>query len=85
MRINPVVYSVSREVKEDYQVPNSSIVLEKGILVVVPSISIQRDPDIYPDPLKFDPDRFSPEEMNKRNPFCFIPFGEGPRICIGKR
>lgn len=41
------------------------------------------DPSYYPDPHKFDPNRFLNEKIQERHQFCYLPFGEGPRRCIG--
>ncbi|XP_014286356.1 cytochrome P450 6k1 isoform X2 [Halyomorpha halys] len=59
--------------------------LERGDNMLIPVFSIHRDPQYYPDPEKFDPERFSPENIGSIRPFTYMPFGEGPRICIGNR
>ena len=52
--------------------------------MLVSVLGLHHDPKYYPDPEKFDPERFSEEEKKKRPHFSYLPFGEGPRICIGK-
>jgi len=53
-------------------------------MVVIPGYAIQRDENIFPDPEKFDPHRFSDQGSAGRDSAAFITFGLGPRNCIGK-
>jgi cytochrome P450 family 6 len=81
----PPSVSVQRETTANYKIPNSKIVLEKGTAIIVPVYGFHHDPEIYPEPEKFDPSRFDDEEVKKRHPFAWLPFGSGPRGCPGIR
>lgn len=55
--------------------------VEKGTPVIIPVMAIHYDPKYFPDPEKFIPERFSERLQEK---FSYLPFGEGPRMCLGK-
>jgi cytochrome P450 family 6 len=67
-------------VKKEYKIPNSNLVIPKGTQVTqgtqVPVYSLQRDPQYFPKPEKFDPERFSDENVHKIRPFTYLPFGK---------
>jgi len=83
LRKYPSVPILNRECTKTYKIPGSDVTLEKGMLTVIPVLGLHYDPKYYPDPDRFDPERFSEEEKAKRHHFAYLPFGEGPRICIG--
>uniref|UniRef100_A0A1Y1KCH3 Cytochrome P450 n=1 Tax=Photinus pyralis TaxID=7054 RepID=A0A1Y1KCH3_PHOPY len=80
----PLPHLVRRCVK-DYKVPGTNLTIEKGTAVTVSVYGIHYDPDYYPNPEQFDPERFSAENKPTIKPFTYLPFGEGPRMCIGLR
>lgn len=84
LRLYPVFPILPRVCVKDYQVPGTDFTIEKNTFVMVSNMGIQRDPHYYPDPEKFDPERFSNENKAKRPLVSHVPFGEGPRICVGK-
>lgn len=76
---------LNRVCTKDIVLPTTSLHMSKGVDVVIPVLAIHRDPEIYPDPEKFDPERFTEANIASRHPYTYLPFGEGPRVCIGMR
>ncbi|XP_074025901.1 probable cytochrome P450 6a23 [Leptinotarsa decemlineata] len=85
LRKHSALAVLQRVCTKPYTIPGTDIVLEKGTAVNIPVLGIHRDPEYYPEPDKFDPERFNEENKARRHPFAYMPFGEGPRICIGAR
>ncbi|KAK7466673.1 hypothetical protein BaRGS_00037240 [Batillaria attramentaria] len=83
MRLYPSLFVLDRQIAEDMEFGGYHI--KKGWRIAIPAFTIHRDPAIWPDPLKFDPERFTPEARATRHPYAFMPFGLGPRNCIGMR
>jgi cytochrome P450 len=85
LRLYPPVWTIARTCEIPYEIAGYSI--PRGAVLVAPQFVVHRDPRFWPDPLRFDPDRFSPEnrERNKSRPrFAFFPFAAGSRQCIGE-
>nr|QBC73114.1 cytochrome P450 mono-oxygenase [Osmia bicornis] len=85
LRKYPVVLWLSRTAMTNYTFPGTKVTIPKGQHVVVPVDAIHNDPDIFPEPEVFDPNRFLDDNAKGRHPMFYIPFGDGPRNCIGAR
>nr|CAD7448682.1 unnamed protein product [Timema bartmani] len=85
LRKYPTIPILERKCTRPFTFPETDYVMEKGAKLSIPSYAIQHDPQYYPDPERFDPERFTEEAKQSRHPFTYLPFGEGPRICIGMR
>ncbi|XP_058836873.1 uncharacterized protein LOC131693230 [Topomyia yanbarensis] len=85
LRLYPPVESLVRVPLNDYTIPGTEHVIPKQTMVVIPVYALHHDADIFPDPERFDPDRFLPDAVKSRHPYAYLPFGEGPRICVGMR
>ncbi|EFN69191.1 Probable cytochrome P450 6a13 [Camponotus floridanus] len=85
LRKYPPAPLISRKCEYNYQIPNSKVELPSGMRVIIPIYGFHHDPNYYPDPMKFNPERFTEENKRTRHPYTYLPFGEGPRNCIGMR
>lgn len=83
LRIYPPVPFIARKVSEDFV--HDGFTHYKGSAIHIHIYDIHRDPEVFPDPEKFDPDRFLPENSVNRSNFAFIAFSAGMRNCIGQR
>nr|QOI60672.1 p450 CYP6AE129 [Mythimna separata] len=84
LRLYPVLGVLTREVIEDYTFP-SGLTLEKGLRVHLPVYHLHHNPEFFPEPEKYQPERFLAENKQNIIPYTYMPFGDGPRICIGMR
>ncbi|XP_012232386.2 cytochrome P450 6k1 isoform X3 [Linepithema humile] len=85
LRLYPPAPILDRVPIRDYTFPGTNISIEKGTPVYVALRGLHSDPKYHPDPKRFDPERFSDEKKDEIAPCTFMPFGDGPRNCIGMR
>jgi cytochrome P450 family 9 len=83
----PPVFALQRQCNKDIdlKVDGRVIKIREGDLVSVPSLNIHHDPRYYKDPKKFDPHRFDDDRKEEIVQGSYVPFGSGPRVCIGSR
>ena len=82
MRCYPPAWVVGRRVIADYRV--GAYTLPAGSICMISQYVTHHDPRWYPDPMRFDPDRWTLEAQEQRPKFAYYPFGSGPRVCIGE-
>ncbi|KAK4881330.1 hypothetical protein RN001_004649 [Aquatica leii] len=85
LRKYPPAPVYARKSTENYPIPFTNMVIEKDSPILLPIWGLHRDPEFWPNPDKFDPERFNDENKCKIADYTYLPFGEGPRICIGQR
>ena len=83
MRLYPPAWTLGRRVLSDYQI-DRYVVPANAIVLMSPWV-MHHDPRFFPDPYKFDPDRWTVEARESRPKFSYFPFGGGPRVCIGEQ
>lgn len=75
---------IRRTCTSPYKLPGTDLILNIGQPVAIPVYAIHNDEKYYPNPDRFDPERFTPENIASRPSYTYIPFGDGPRMCIGE-
>jgi cytochrome P450 len=83
MRLYPPAWAVGRRPIQDYRVGDYTIPA-RNVILMSPYV-VHRDPRWFPEPDRFDPDRWLPENVATRPKFSYFPFGGGARVCIGER
>lgn len=82
LRKYPPIAINLRKCTKDFQIPGTDLIIPKGKSINMSAFSMHRDPEYFPDPDKFDPERFNTVNMKNIKPFTYLPFGEGPRNCM---
>uniref|UniRef100_A0A0N4Z4B5 Cytochrome P450 n=1 Tax=Parastrongyloides trichosuri TaxID=131310 RepID=A0A0N4Z4B5_PARTI len=83
LRRHPTIPIVLRKTKNEIDVHGYTLPKDTDFMFSIYHIHL--NPKIYPDPFKFDPDRFLPENIANRDPYDYVPFSAGPRNCIGQK
>lgn len=83
LRLFPSVPIIGRYISQDTVLDGKLIPADSNVIILI--YHAQRDPDYFPDPEKFIPDRFSMERKGEISPFAYTPFSAGPRNCIGQK
>lgn len=82
LRLYPPIYAIAREAREAFEAGGYAV--PAGTLVLMSPYVMHRDPRYYPDPARFEPERWHPTTGTRPEKFAYFPFGGGPRGCIGQ-
>ncbi|CAG2176806.1 unnamed protein product, partial [Oppiella nova] len=85
LRHHSLALPLSRYPTRDYKLGTTGITIKAGQQVEIPIYAIHHSEQYYPDPFKFKPDRFMPENKHLIKPYTYLPFGVGPRNCVALR
>ena len=85
LRKHPIVSWLERVCTKEYKLPGYDLTIPKGGLVRANNVGICFDPEIFPNPMEFDPEKFSRANRSHINPYSFLAFSIGPRNCLAMR
>ena len=85
LRLHSPIVRTLRQANQDYKLGNTGLTIKKGQLIEMPIYAIQHAPEYWENPMQYSPDRFLPENRHNIVPYTYLPFGGGPRNCIGMR
>ncbi|XP_077343440.1 cytochrome P450 3A9-like [Lithobates pipiens] len=83
LRMYPPAGRVERVSKKTVEI--NGVTIPQGMVCMIPAYVLHNNPEYWPEPEEFRPERFSKENRESHTPYTFIPFGDGPRNCIGMR
>lgn len=84
MRKFPPIGLIGRTCTKDTVLPVGNLKIDQGTSIIIPAFALHRDPKYFPEPEKFDPERFNHDNAKNIVKFSYLPFSEGGRVCIGK-
>ncbi|GFU26382.1 cytochrome P450 3A11 [Nephila pilipes] len=85
LRMYPPLLMGERTAVDDYKLGDTGILVEKGLRIIIPFYAMHYDPDFFQDPETFNPERFMDSFEPKHPQYAYLPFGAGPRNCLGMR
>ncbi|CAK1580736.1 unnamed protein product [Parnassius mnemosyne] len=85
MRMFPSLGFLIRQCVSKYTIPEIDLTIDPGVQILIPVQAMQNDPQYFANPEQFQPERFLHDEYDSNNKYVYLPFGLGPRACIGER
>ncbi|XP_011172155.1 cytochrome P450 9e2 isoform X2 [Solenopsis invicta] len=88
LRLLPAGVPIKKRCTEEFELKGSDGLVcrvKPGMEILIPAQALHTDPEYWKDPENFDPERFRPDRKHNIVKFTFLPFGEGPRMCVGMR
>src|SRR5207248_4170815 len=82
MRLYPPAWAIARRALEDVVIGDR--IITRGTIVIMSQYVMHHDERYFPDPWKFDPERWTPDLKQQRPKYSYFPFGGGSRLCIGE-